>query len=591
MGEKGKERPLDRYCRLKSNMNLWYEEVKDRGLTEQEIKVLEPYYLENYGVPASQEDLMEVCMDKDIANFTLAEANATRKLVAKKKMDEIPALKEKFLSQCPNENFGEYVWETTVGPQLGYSFAKPHALAYSFVGIQTLYLATNYPSVYWNCACLIVNAGGADLLDTDDVDDDDEEDNSKKKNKSVNYGKISAAIGETKIKGIQVLPPDINKSDLIFKPDLEKNAIIYGLKGITKIGTQIVYNIFSNRPYISIADFLSKVKVNKTQMVMLIKSGAFDELYGNDRVRIMKEYLEMVADKKKRITLQNMAMLIEKEMIPENLDFERRLFNFNKYVKKFKDGDYFNLNTIAMRFYTENYDESNLTNIEVNGEEQTAKIKQKVWDNIYQKGMDTVRYWMKNNQTEILNELNRKLFMEIWEKYAEGSISKWEMDSLGFYYHDHELNKLKNEVYGIKNFFKLPEDPEVENSFITKDGNEIKIFKISRIAGTVIDKDKNKSQIILLTPDGVVTVKVWKNQYAMWDKQIAERGVDGVKHVVEKSFFAKGNKLIITGIRRGDNFIPKKYKTTSCELFEKILEMDNNGFILQSQTERTEVEE
>lgn len=116
-------------------------------------------------------------------------------------------------------------------PQMSYAFAKPHGLAYSFVGIQTLYLATNFPEVFWNCACLIVNAGGAELMDADDVDDDEEE-TEKKKNKSVNYGKISTAIGETQKKDISVLPPDINRSSLIFTPDLERNSIVYGLKGM-----------------------------------------------------------------------------------------------------------------------------------------------------------------------------------------------------------------------------------------------------------------------------------------------------------------------------------------------------------------------
>lgn len=121
MGEKGKERPIDRYCRLKNNMDLWYQEVRDRGLSEEEIKILEPYYLPNYGVPASQEDLMMVCLDKNIAHFSLKEANQARKIVAKKHMEEIPILQEKFISQCPNRNFGEYVWETTMGPQMGYA--------------------------------------------------------------------------------------------------------------------------------------------------------------------------------------------------------------------------------------------------------------------------------------------------------------------------------------------------------------------------------------------------------------------------------------------------------------------------------------
>lgn len=119
MGEKDKERPLDRYCRLKDDIGLWYKECRDRGLSEDEIKILEPYYLPNFGVPASQEDLMEICMDKNIAHFTLGEANAARKIVAKKQMEKISELKEKFISQCPNTNFGEYVWETTMGPQMG----------------------------------------------------------------------------------------------------------------------------------------------------------------------------------------------------------------------------------------------------------------------------------------------------------------------------------------------------------------------------------------------------------------------------------------------------------------------------------------
>jgi DNA polymerase-3 subunit alpha len=164
------------------------------------------------------------------------------------------------------------------------------------------------------------------------------------------------------------------------------------------------------------------------------------------------------------------------------------------------------------------------------------------------------------------------------------------MDSLSFYYHEHELAALKNDAYGIVDFFNLPEEPVIDRTFTTKDGSTITMFEINRIAGTVIDKDKNKSTVTLLTTTGVVTVKVWKNQFAKWDKQISARGSDGKKHVIEKSFFQRGNKLIITGIRRGDNFIPKKYKSTELPLFEKIEEMEN-GYITQSSIERADVEE
>ena len=594
MGEKGEERPLDRYCRLKADMQQWYYECEDAGLTKEQIKTLEPYYLPNCGVPSSQEDMMEICMDTNIASFTLSEANTTRKIVAKKKMDKIPELHEKFVNACPTKKFGEYVWKTTMGPQMGYSFAKPHALAYSFVGIQTLYLATTYADIYWNCACLITNAGGADLLDADDVDseaEDEEETTTKKKNKSVNYGKISVALGKSKKAGIKVLPPDINRSDLIFKPDPVRNAIIYGLKGINKIGTNLVFEIMENRPYTSMEDFMSKVKVNKTQMISLIKAGAFDELH-TDRVAAMEAYLNLIADKKKRITLQNMAMLIRKDLIPEEFSFEVKVFNFNKYIKNFKSGDYYKLDAIAMRFFTENYDPDVLVDAVIDAEYSSGNIKQSTWDNTYKKAMDPVRDWMKANQQEILDALNNSLYEEVKEKYAKGDINKWDMDSLGTYCHEHELKNIKKTAYKIVDFEDLDEEPVIASEFMTKDGSMIRMYEISRICGTVIDKDKNKSTVVLLTPTmQVVNVKVWKNQYAKWDRQISRKNPDGTKTVVEKSFFARGNKLIITGIRRGDDFVPKKYKSTSLPLFEKIEEMNDEGYITKSTTERAEVDD
>lgn len=54
--------------------------------------------------------------------------------------------------------------------------------------------------------------------------------------------------------------------------------------------------------------------------------------------------------------------------------------------------------------------------------------------------------------------------------------------------------------------------------------------------------------------------------------RVQRKNPDGTKTVVEKSFFQRGNKLIITGIRRYDNFIPKKYKNTSGRSLKKLLE-------------------
>ena len=123
MGDKGQETPSERYERLKEDMSLWYQEMDDFGLTKEEQNILEKYYLPAYGTPSQQEDLMLVLIDKNICGFDLAEANAARKTIAKKKMDQIPILKEKIIKSAKSENLGKYIWKTLALPQCGYAFS------------------------------------------------------------------------------------------------------------------------------------------------------------------------------------------------------------------------------------------------------------------------------------------------------------------------------------------------------------------------------------------------------------------------------------------------------------------------------------
>ena len=117
--EKGQEAPMDKYIRFKNNISLWYKEMDNYGLSKEEQKTLEPYFLKSHGVPPSQEQMMEMLMDKDICNFTLAEANSSRKTVGKKIMSQIPQLKEKILKQAKSINLGRYIWDCGIGPQMG----------------------------------------------------------------------------------------------------------------------------------------------------------------------------------------------------------------------------------------------------------------------------------------------------------------------------------------------------------------------------------------------------------------------------------------------------------------------------------------
>ena len=92
--EKGQESPMEKYIRFKNNIELWYQEMDMYGLTKEEQETLKPYFLPSHGVPPSQEQMMKILMDENICGFTLADANAARKIVGKKQMSKIPALKE-----------------------------------------------------------------------------------------------------------------------------------------------------------------------------------------------------------------------------------------------------------------------------------------------------------------------------------------------------------------------------------------------------------------------------------------------------------------------------------------------------------------
>ena len=118
-GEDNGEQPIDKYVRFKNNIQLWYKEMKEYGLTDKEMKILEPYFLKSYGVPPSQEQLMMMLMDKNICGFSLKDANNARKIVGKKQMDKIPALREQVLSQAKSPCLGNYVWTCGIGPQMG----------------------------------------------------------------------------------------------------------------------------------------------------------------------------------------------------------------------------------------------------------------------------------------------------------------------------------------------------------------------------------------------------------------------------------------------------------------------------------------
>lgn len=579
--------PVEEFVRYKENPDLLYDEIDSLNATQEEkdelYKFLKPYN----GVPDSQESIMLLVMHPKFLGFDVVQANKLRKLIAKKKIKEIEEFKVYYYdighkNGC-SEDVLKFIWDKQISRQLGYSFSIIHTIAYSTVAVQELNLAYHYPSIFWNTACLIVDSAGltdndealeeevidlkeqeklVDNLSEDSDDDDDEDSEEEKKEKTkkakkvVNYGKISSAIGKMKQFGINVVPPDINRSKYTFVPDVANNQIVYGIKGIMKINDDLAASIIEKRPYSSVDDFTSKVKLTKLQMINLIKSGAFDEISNFSREDIMIDYIKSISGCKKKLTLQNMQMIINQELIPYELKFLEKIYNFNKYLKKNKFETFYLLDELAQKFYNESFDADLLTF--ENGE---CCIKQKDWDKIYKKEMEKIRPFLGDPAT--LEKVNQNLISELWNKYCLGSIAKWEMDSIGFYNGVHELDGVREDDYDIVNFFELPEEPIPASTFTTKEGKVIPLYKLDRIAGTVLEKNKLKNIITLLTKDGVVKVKIYKPQFVKYDKQIFEKDYEtGKKKIIEKSWFTRGNKLIISGIRREDSFCPKCYRNS-----------------------------
>lgn len=576
--EKGQKSPMEKYIEYKNNISLWYKEMDRYGLTKEEQKIVEPYFKSSYGVPPSQEQMMKMLMDEKICNFTLAEANTARKIVGKKQMSKIPELKEKVLKQASSAAMGKYIWDCGIGPQMGYSFSIIHALAYSFIGFQTIFIATKWNPIYWNTACLIVNSGS--LEEESDFEEDEDGYVIQKKEKATDYSKIAKALGDILEKGIKVSLVDINKSNYSFEPDPESNEILFGMKALSNVGGPIIEQIIKHRPYTGIADFMNKCPLNKSAMISLIKAGAFDKLeteWGKElnvepRIVVMTYYLSKVCDAKKRLTLQNFNGLIQKDLIPDELSFQKRVFMFNKYLKANKKvGKYYVFDESCNTFYNQFFDVDNLEII--NGH---TCILQTKWEKIYQDNMDIAREYIKDNQKELLNIFNKLLFKDSWDKYATGNISSWEMESLCFYYHEHELINVNNLKYGLTDFNKLNVEPEVEYFFKRKN-KEIPIYKIYRIAGTVISKNDTRSSITLLTTTGIVTVKFTKEYFAMFNRQLSEKQEDGTKKVVEKGWFTRGTKLLVQGFRRDDMFISKTYAKTPGHQLYKILKITEDG--------------
>ena len=164
-----------------------------------------------------------------------------------------------------------------------YTFNFSHAAAYSYLAMETVYLA-KYFKPYFYAINLANEAGKVDT--------------------------IKDAIQSCKNSGFEVVQPDINNSKEHFFP--KENNLFFGLQDIKGVGEEPAKIIVSNQPYTSIIDFICKTidtKVNKRITSALIGGGAFDNLIGSENRKYYFDVAQKFYEKKK--TKKNPELLKE----------------------------------------------------------------------------------------------------------------------------------------------------------------------------------------------------------------------------------------------------------------------------------------
>ncbi len=213
-----------------------------------------------YGVMVYQEQIMQIAVR--MAGYTMGKADTLRKVMAKKKRELIGLEREKFVEGCIERGYSERLAKELfdlIEPFADYGFPAAHACAYGFIAYQTAYLVAHHPVEYMSAILTSVK---------DDKD------------RKPYY--LYACRGMS----IEVLPPDVNESQMDFAPaPSDAPAIRYGLSAVRNVGEGAVEQILAARrrdgAFASFADFCRKVEpsvLTKRVLESLILAGAFDSL-------------------------------------------------------------------------------------------------------------------------------------------------------------------------------------------------------------------------------------------------------------------------------------------------------------------------
>jgi len=264
---------------------------------------LEPILKSTYGVAVYQEQVMQIA--RDLAGFTLGEADVLRKAMGKKIFELIKEQKIKFIDGCVTNGISKEIGEKVfsfIEPFAGYGFNRSHAACYGLISYQTAYLKARFPAAFM--AALLTS-------DQDNID------------------RIAIEAGECREMGVEVLAPNVNESfedfAVIMGDDPAstrlgeaggKERIRFGFNAIKNVGHVIAHEIVEERKrngkFKSLGDFLERVQtkdLNKKSIDALAKVGALDELGERNQIVESMEQILMFTKNVQQMRNSNQVSL------------------------------------------------------------------------------------------------------------------------------------------------------------------------------------------------------------------------------------------------------------------------------------------
>lgn len=290
--------------------------------------LMEPILKSTYGIIVYQEQVMQLA--RDLGGYSLGRADLLRRAMGKKKKEIMEEERQNFIQGLQDE---EGQWIIPGALRIGltlrdaeevfdlmakfaeYGFNKGHATAYAVISYQTAYLKANYPLEFM-AALLSTVMGSSD--------------------------KISFYIQDAKLGGIQVLPPNVQYSQVGFS--IEEQAIRFGLGAIRNVGVNVIEKILESRQdglFKSLDDFCMRVDhkvLNRRVLESLVRAGAMGSFCSRAQAfAVMDQVLDTAGRRQKdRLSGQFSLFDLDEEMaagisLPDLPDFpEREILEMEK---------------------------------------------------------------------------------------------------------------------------------------------------------------------------------------------------------------------------------------------------------------------